>query len=218
MLNPIKKLLLLLFAAALLPCSSVGQSADKGNIQVELGGGLGAYFYYSNIDFGKGIGAVSTVGKFKIDYTVQNQFSLALQGRLDKYIVQGDSTTSFVDAGSGAIFFTGNYHLVNKEKFNFYVGAGVGIGGIGYSETDTAGNVGTFAAGGIPFIVDVGIRKYFKEHLGFFVTASWVNYPVSISELTVNGETRNFWSGRAIENINFNLAGINLVAGLALKF
>ncbi len=199
----------------------LGQSqVKKGTWLVDLGIGIGAYGSSTNLNFDSGVNAAPAIARIAVDYGIMDQFALGLQYRRLDYLTDDDSTASFINANTNAVLFNGTYHLVNKSKFNFYVGTSFGYATIYYERQNVDGAYGFINGKGIPYGLNTGVRKYFGANgtVGFFFHANLINYPFEVTNIEVDGQVVESVQGIPTDQLHVNFAGVDLIFGVALKF
>lgn len=223
-LHTMKKLLILLHSVLLLNGAFAQDTAGvyKGDFQIDVGGGLGAYFFHSNLDLKSGLGAVTGNTKFNLLYSVKQDLYLGLGFRVgnvltDNEVRGADSIPTTVYATASHLNLKVGYYFVNKPRFMCNIGAGMGVAALYYEETENEVE-GYFKAGGSFYCIDLGMKKLFTKWLGIFVNADYTVTPLTMTELYNGVENLDTYEGKELSNIHMNMSGFNLEAGLTFQF
>ncbi len=205
----------------LLVCSSIvhSQSADKGKFLIDVDGGLSVFHVESNENHSSSTVAVARSLGLSFAYCTHQNFALGIEFNSDNFYVDSVRDRKFSASVIASHFLLkGQYHLVNKEKFNLYVGAKVGFGDLYLEAADSSGVVGTLIMQGNSNNVHFGIRKYFGKKFGLVAETGYAGMALMGRELTVDGTIEpdiNNWL--AVEDYRSVLRGGYIHVGLTLS-
>jgi hypothetical protein len=196
-----------------------GQAFEKGNINIDLGLGFGAYGTRSefttpaiNVLFitlppttvVNNDGAASTIVPIGFEYGVSNKVGLGIQLGFSNYFIDNEDSTETVESVKSVDFaFKVNYHLSNSDKNDLFVGLALGGSSVNWKDLD-----GTELKGGGSYVsLYLADRLFFSEHFGVLFNLGYTVY--NYTEITSNDNPTT---------LKWTLRGINLGTGLALKF
>jgi Outer membrane protein beta-barrel domain len=121
------------------------------------------------------------------EYGVGNNFGVGIQlaaGRVKGVFTQkgvlggGADYIETTTLNSFQIQLRGNYHLGSSEKFDPYIGLGLGYGNYKLKSSNNAGSSGTLTTASVPSVIGytgaVGARYYFNQTTGLFAEAGFV--------------------------------------------
>lgn len=223
--------------------NSFGQAFQKGNWNVDVGVGLGAYSTETTISVPIPIlgtitstakdGAASVMIPIGVEYGISNRFGLGVQLGFSNYFID-DSTevknpltgqetgemqennTESVKSVDFALKF--NFHLLEAEKNDLYVGLALGGSSITWEWKDvdnnnsgTNGQVETLKGSGSYASLYITDRIFFSDRVGIFFNLGYTVYNYS----QLNSSTS---SNAVINSLKWNAKGVNIGTGLALKF
>jgi len=238
-----KKLIKISFILVLLVVTnnSFGQAFQKGNWNVDVGVGLGAYATQTTISVPIPIlgtitstandGAASVMVPIGVEYGISNRFGLGVQLGFSNYFID-DSTevknpltgqetgemqennTESVKSVDFALKF--NFHLLEAEKNDLYVGLALGGSSITWQWKDVDNNnnssqVETLSGSGSYASLYITDRIFFSDRFGIFFNLGYTVYNYS----QVNSSSS---SNSVINSLKWNAKGVNIGTGLALKF
>lgn len=229
-----KKIAQIVLVIILLSGNAFGQAFQKGNWNVDAGVGIGAYGttttlsiplpFLGTVTSTANDGAVSVIVPVGVEYGISNKFGLGVHLGFSNYFLEdstevknfftGEKTgamqennTKSVKSVDFAIKF--NLHLLNAEKNDLFVGLALGTSSITWDwkdiETETLKGSGGYAS---LYIMD---RIFFSDHIGMFFNLGYTTYNYTNVESSTS-------SNNAINSLKWNAKGVNLGAGLALKF
>jgi len=202
----------------LISLNSIGQSADKGKLFLDLDGGLAGYSVNSNASHtGSGAG-LATILNFGVGYNIQKNMNFGIEFNSHQFLVDSvREDNSINSAVTGMFSFRFQYHLINKEKFNLYVGSKIGWAAFEIVAEDTSGTVGALALGGTVAGLNVGIRKYFGN-FGLRMELGFQQIPMSGTSFYVDNVERTYYNNwLKVEDYKARFIGAYLTAGISLK-
>jgi len=198
---------------------SYAQSADKGKLFIDLDGGIAAYSIISNENHNRVGAGVARITSFGIGYNIHHNFNLGIELNSHQFLldtVRGDKLTTSVV--SGTFTFRGQYHLINNEKLNLYVGVKVGWSGLNLSAQDTLGSTGYLALSGTAMGLNIGFRKYFGRTFGIKAEAGFLQLPMHGVSFYINDEPRTYLtSWLKVDDYKAQLTGGYLSFGITFK-
>jgi hypothetical protein len=215
------KTTLLLFFISLLTLPLVmGQSADKGQMNIDVGFGVAGYGTHSNLGESRRVGAAALIADLDFGYFIKDRLSIGLNV-ISNYRYLGESADSSVDhvlARGGGIGFNGRYHVLNKPKFQYYVGSMIGVTGLNYERLDTSGVLGELYLNGGMVGLQTGFRALFSKVVGFHMKASFTTHIYHARRFAVNGEERQYIGDLKTTELLFNFRGLEFLAGITFVF
>jgi hypothetical protein len=228
-----KKTLLFITAIAIGLLTSnnvVAQAFEKGNVNIDVGLGFGAYgtkttFTTPEIDFGFFVlppqtftetdGAASTMIPIGFEYGISNKFGLGVELGFVNYFVDDstendDGTTSLnltktVKSVDFMIFC--NYHLLNADKNDLFIGLGIGGSNVVWNFKDSGYE---YSGGGSIFKLYIKDRIFFSDNIGILFNLGYTGYVYNNMETSDNNPF--------LESLKWNVRGVNIGTGLAVKF
>ncbi|MCO6499020.1 MAG: hypothetical protein J5I47_01410 [Vicingus serpentipes] len=219
-----------LIALLIINNSANAQAFQKGNINIDVGIGFGAYStitYFTTPAFTFGPitipsqtiserdGAVSTMIPIIFEYGVSNKIGLGAEIGFVNYFIE-DSTenddgtvslnqTESVKSVDFMVFC--NFHLLDAEKNDLYIGLGFGGSSVNWEFKNTGE---TYSGSGGLFKLYLRDRIFFNDNVGLLLNLGYTSYVYN------NMETSN--ANAALNSLKWNVKGINIGTGLALKF
>ena len=196
--------------------SVLAQSADKGKVNVYLGGGAGLMKREGNGNINITKEFSSTKAFIGLDLNVKKQISLGLEVISQNFITADTAKVRDVDGGSLGLNL--KYHFLNKQKSSAYVGTSLGVFSFGYKVIDADLNEGKLIGNGIYNSIFLGYNKYFGNVFGLFIQTGFVNQPMQMDSLVFNGTSYDSWNRLQIADWNVIMRGVFVNAGLTFKF
>ncbi len=196
------------------------QDDFKHKAQIDLGVGATVFSIPNTLDINIGK-AFATAIKFDATFEVKRHFSIGLGLTQNLYKTEKDTFDTFVEARSPIILFLANYHLIDKKKFNFCIGTGVGVGALNYTRSvlyDSTKTVGKVHTQGPSFLLNAQMRYYFSKSIGMFFRAQYVVNGGRLTSFTINGQEMARIEDQLIENVIFSFRGISGSFGLSFRF
>jgi len=185
--------------------------------QADAGVGASIYAIVTTLNLQRSA-AFSTGAKVNLLYNVKESFSVGLHFASNKFKTDPDTTANFANANNTIIAILFNYHLVDKKKFNFYLGSGLGVSQLKYERQQTDGTTGEITMEGPSLMLNAGMRFYFIKNLGLFFQPGFVVNPYRISSFTINGQEQDTIGNYNVDDVTFALRGVNVSLGLSLRF
>ena len=192
------------------------QSADKGKINLYLGGGAGLMKREGNGNINITKDFLSTRAYLGLDVNVNKQISIGLEV-ISQYFITSD-TSKVRDVDGGSLGLNLKYHFLNKEKSSAYVGSSLGVFSFGYKVIDPDFNEGKLIGNGIYNSLFLGYNKYFGNVFGLFIQTGFINQPMQMDSLVINGNSYDSWNRLQISDWKIKMRGLFVNAGFTLKF
>jgi hypothetical protein len=226
-----KKIICLVILAVFVQFNNIhAQAFEKGNVNIDIGLGLGVYKTTTTFTtpeynfFGIIIppqtitdedGAASTMIPIGFEYGISNKFGLGVELGFVNYFVEDstendDGTTTFnltktVKSVDFMIFC--NYHLLNSEKNDLFIGMGIGGSRVVWNFKDSGEE---YSGGGSIFKLYIKDRIFFSDNIGVLFNLGYTGYVYNNMEASNNNAF--------LESLKWNVRGVNIGTGLALKF
>ena len=239
-----KKYLIICSVLSLLVSVNVNaQAFQKGNINFDLGFGLGIYgtkqtvetkltgnafgtpFSQSNVSDTTD-GTASTIIPFSFEYGVSDKIGLGVDLTSSSYFID-EADRKYLSSVKGFDFgLKVNYHLLNSEKNDLFVGLGLGASSINwtYGSDLTNNPFGLTSAKGSGTYFSLGItdRIFFSDHIGILFNLEYRGY--NYSGIVAEGDASDAFAIFGITDVNFEqtldwkLNGVHFGTGIAVKF
>lgn len=227
-----KKLLFLLLVLFLLPFQNVkGQAFQKGNFNIDLGIGFGAYKTVTTYTtpeiiflgitippqtFKDEDGAVSGMIPLSLEYGISNKFGLGLEFCSVNYAIDDSTENNAGDivqnntesVKSKDLMLFVNYHLLESDKNDLFIGLGFGSSSVVWTFKDNS--TYEYSGRGGLFKLYIKDRLFFGEHVGMLFNLGYTSYVYNDMETSDNNAI--------LEGLKWNVKGLNMGVGLALKF
>ena len=221
-----KKLFFLLPVFFLFSFQNVnGQAFQKGNFNIDLGIGFGAYktttkfqfdFFGTPITFTEEDGAASGMFPLSLEYGISNKFGLGLEFGFCNYAIDDsteDSNGNLVMNNTESVKSTDimlfcNFHLLDSEKNDLFIGIGFGSSNVVWTFKDNLSYEYTGRGGLFKFYIKD--RIFFSESVGILFNLGYTSYVYNNMEASDNNAI--------LEGLKWNVSGVNIGTGLALKF
>ena len=171
-------------------------------------------------------GAASVIIPFSFEYGISNKFGLGLDLTSSNYVIS-DEDKKHISSVNGFDFgIKVNYHLLNSEKNDLFIGLGIGISKVNWKfKTDVTNVFGLSSATGSGTYFSLGItdRIFFSEHFGIMFNLSYKNYRYpeivyEVGDATASLEALGATDVKFAQELDWKLNGVNAGIGLALKF
>jgi hypothetical protein len=195
------------------------QSNQKGTIHVNVVGGfsVGSGSAESSVEGSESVKFTTPGVAFGVkgQYGLSEKFSAGIGLELGTYVftpsesdLSGIGGSFDLTLSTFKVDLSGRYYIVNKDKFNFYAGPSVGfisgkntvsVSAFGESAEDTSPSFS-----GLNYGINTGINFFFTDVVGGIVQIGYDanNLSAKVEEIT---NKQNF-------------GGVQIMAGLALKF
>lgn len=206
------------------------QAFEKGNVNIDVGLGIGIYkttttfttpefvflgFTIPPQTFTDEDGAGSTMIPIGVEYGISNKFGLGVELGFANYFVE-DSTEN--DDGTTTLNLTKtvksvdfmifcNYHLLNSDKNDLFIGMGIGGSRVHWNFKDSGEE---YSGGGSIFKLYIKDRIFFSDNFGILFNLGYTGYVYNNMEASNNNAF--------LEGLKWNVRGVNIGTGLALKF
>lgn len=192
------------------------QNTNHKGLQIDLGGGLTIQKFFTNVY----TGSTPLVANFAhLNLKYRNEF-LGYGIKLEKYkfFTDTDSSTVFRNAASSLIQFNTTAYLYDGPKLGFYLSAGLGGSQLTYSQLDSSGTFAEIKIRGFSGSLHAGINYHFKGKFGIFLQLGFnVNNEI-MKEVKVNGNNREYFENRLLEDVLFTRRGFDLKTGIRFAF
>jgi hypothetical protein len=220
-----------------------GQAFQKGSINLDLGIGLGMYgtkqtveteltanafgtpFSQSNVNDTTD-GAASTIIPFSFEYGISDKIGLGVDLTSSNYFID-EEDKKYLNSVKGFDFGVRvNYHLLNSEKNDLFIGLGLGASTIkwtyGSSLTNNPFGLTDAKGSGSYFSLGLTDRIFFSEHVGILFSLEYRGY--SYSGIVAEGEGSDAFAAFGVTDVKFKqtldwkLNGVHFGTGIAVKF
>lgn len=239
----IRILFTFLFATLFFSQEYKAQAFQKGNINVDIGIGLGIYgttqtikneisFKANGVSYNQTSvhdttdGAGSTIIPIAFEYGLSNKFGVGLDLTSSSYFISEEDRKVTSSVKSFDFGVKVNYHLLNSEKNDLLIGLGFGMSKVSWKFKNVANNIyGLSSASGSGTYLSLGItdRIFFSDHFGILFNLGYraysypeINYEATNSSaaLTALGVS----DFKFTQELDWSLKGIHFGTGIALKF
>lgn len=190
------------------------QAFEKGNVNVDLGLNLGFYSTtstfkvqlpflgattVSNTD-----GAASFIVPIGFEYGISNKVGLGVQLGVVNYFINNEDSTETTESVKSVDFALKiNYHLINSDKNDLFLGLALGGSSVNWKDLD-----GTELKGGGSYVsLYLSDRLFLSDHFGILFNLGYTTY--NYTNITSNGNTTT---------LTWTLRGLNIGTGLAMRF
>lgn len=209
------KRLLIITTSLLFGLTVFSQGNQKGNLQIDIGGGLGVYKNYitqSNngtvfVNNEKDTAATSFV-PIGIEYAIFDRFSAGINMKFGKYFTDEENNTNKLLSFN----VTTSYYFLNKNKFMMYAKLAFGTNTL--NSTNTSVISSSVKMTGTGFSLGTGFKWWWGNHIGMFFDYDFNKYKLNAKEYTFMGTAvdLNDWTWE------YDLKGHEFSLGLAVKF
>jgi hypothetical protein len=198
------------------------QAFQKGNKNLDVGLGFGAYKTVSEFTtpefvflgftippqtFKNEDGAASFMMPITFEYGISNKVGLGVQLGFSNYFIDNEDSTETTESVKSVDFaIVCNYHLSNSDKNDLFIG--IALGGSNVNWKDLSGT--ELTGSGSVFKLYLSDRLYFSDHIGMLFNIGYTAY--NYSDLT-SSDNNAF-----ISSLKWHLGGLNIGTGLAVKF
>lgn len=191
------------------------QSADKGVVNFNLGSGANYNIIQSNIRPNNKGQSLALQHRFAISYNTHKRVTLGLELVSNSFLT--DDSTRFQSIKSGMLGVNFEMSLTNREKSRLFVGATIGGFNLDFDVLDSLDNNGVLKGKGAYNKIYLGYNKYFGKHFGFYIHSGFMNMPVRMESLTINGESKDYFDNKLVTDWKLLMRGGYLNLGLAIK-
>jgi hypothetical protein len=246
-----KKYVIICLALGLLSSVNVSaQAFKKGSLNFDLGIGFGGYgteqtqttsisalvsfpgFSFpieSDTTFSTTDGAASVIIPFSFEYGISDKIGLGLDLTSSNYIIDNDDK-EFLNSVKGFDFgLKVNYHLLNSDKNDLFVGLGLGMSSVKWTYKDDLVNnpYGLSSASGSGSYFSLGItdRIFITDRIGILFNLEYRGY--NYTGIETEADPSNAFSGLGVagvtdikfeQSLDWKLSGEHFGTGLAVKF
>jgi hypothetical protein len=210
-----KKIILLSIALSSLLLMSQNiqaQAFQKGNINFDVGLGIGAYgtkvtFKAAGLEFSETDGASSFVVPISFEYGVTDKVGIGAQFGSSSYFIDQDSSdaTESVKALDFGVNF--NFHLLSSDKNDLFIGLGFGASSVKWAFKNINE---TYSGTGNYFNLYITDRIFFSDNIGVLFNLGYKGYTYNNMESSTNNAF--------LDGLTWSLKGVNFGTGLAVKF
>ena len=222
------------------------QAFEKGDVILELGVGFGIYGTQqkstTNLSFTvAGIiplsnlethdttdGAASLMIPISFEYAISNKFGIGADLTINKYFIDEKDRDKLKSVGGTDFGIKLNYHILNSNKNDLFVGLGLGLSSINWKyKLNPSEEVYIESASGSGSYFSLGIadRFYFSEKIGMLFYVNYKAYNYSDLDVDISQEALNYYEQQFnVTNVNFTqeldwiLKGVNIGFGVTYKF
>lgn len=212
------------------------QSFEKGSMNFDIGVGFSVFgtsqemttkvFINQNlVDEQKSDttdGAVAVTIPISFEYGISNKFGLGVDFVFSNYIIADEDKPNINSAKAIDFGIKANYHLLNSDKNDLFVGLGLGFSSITWDlVTDNPGQTAEeFSGSGAYWRIGVTDRIFFSEHIGVFFSLAYKGYAYDIDTEFTDEAIASFNSLNASikQSFTFDMNGVDAQVGLAVKF
>ena len=198
--------------------STQAQQLHKNNILFDVGGGMGLYSSYNNINYDKPP-VYTNFFKLQGGVLLNERFAIGLQLRQNIYAFDNnpEKNVQFDKIEAGMLLFNSTYYLVNKENINFHIETSIGGSHLdikGLTQNDVLVNL---QGDGFTYALSLGIKRYLAKFIGLYFKAGFINYAYNVDRLSLEFEE---YYQVTEDNLDFkiNHSGIDLQAGITFRF
>ena len=222
----------LAFVALLLSTNVSAQAFQKGNINLDIGLGLGVYgttSTFSTTINGLTItntekdGTASSVIPIGFEYGISNRFGIGADITFSNYFINDSDKVNIERVTTTDFGLKFNFHLLNADKNDLYVVLGLGGSKMKWTYAGSATNIIRSANGsGTYFSIGITDRIFFSDHIGIFFNLGYRGYNYSKIEAELTSEAETLLTTIGItdyeQSWKWQMKGVHLGTGLAIKF
>ena len=208
---------------------SNAQAFQKGNKNIDVGVGFGLYAttttltvqlpFLGSTTIVENDGAASTLIPIEFEYGVSDKIGIGAQLGFSNYFIDDstevksngiatgemeDNTTESVKSIDFAIKV--NYHLLNADRNDLFIGLALGVSNVTWNDQSGEALKGK----GSYFSIYIKDRIFFSDNIGILFNLGYTRY--NYSNITASS------SNATINSLKWNLGGVNIGTGLAVKF
>jgi len=210
-----KRIAQLLLVTLITSSTVFGQAFEKGNINIDLGLGFGAYgtrVTYkdanSGLEFSATDGAASTVIPLSFEYGISNKVGLGLQIGMSNYFIDKEDSNDVTESVKSVDFaLKVNFHLLNADRNDLFIGMAIGGSSVNWAFENSSE---TYSGSGSYFSLSLTDRIFFSDNVGMLVNLGYTGYNYT----NMKSSTDN----PILDNLKWSVKGVNFGIGLAVKF
>lgn len=227
-----KKLITICLSVALLSCiNASGQAFQKGTKNVDIGIGFAGYgttqtvtttFNGVGVTGSESDGAASTIIPIKFEYGIGEKIGIGAELAFSNYFINDSDKVILETVKSIDFGINGNYHLLNSDKNDLFIGLGLGISSMSINYVTSQNPfVESLSGSGMYFTLGITDRIFFSDHIGIFFNLAYRGYNYSNLEADFTPEidaaiaSSNFTFSQSWE---WKFTGVQFGGGLAVKF
>lgn len=207
------------------------QAFEKGNFNIDLGFGFGLYgtsqkstttYNGLTVTDTETDGAVSTIVPILFEYGISDKIGLGAEFAYNNYSIN-DSDKVFLNKVSSIDFgLKVNYHLLNSDKNDLFVGFGIGMSSMNVDYTTSAFQfIEGFKGSGMYFSIGLTDRIFFSDHIGILFNLGYRGYNYSKLEADFSSEAEEIFANAGVDysqNFEWKFNGVHIGTGIAVKF
>lgn len=240
-----RKIIYLIVLAAFIQFNNVkAQAFEKGSKVLSIGMGIGGYgtrqtsttnlsftvsgFPYSTSQISDTTdGAASFMIPVSFEYGISNKFGIGADLTLVRYFIAEEDRDVIEKVGGGDFGLKVNYHLLNSDKNDLFIGLGLGVSSINWTYKVNPAKLNFLesakGSGGY-FSLGIADRIYFSEKIGLLLYFDYRTYKFSKLTTEVSQEAINEFESQGFSDVHFSqeldwrLKGVNLGLGITFKF
>lgn len=236
-MKEVSRILLTLFLSFIALNELHAQAFQEGNKNVDVGIAFGAYgtklkvsntvstasgssssdSTYTDTD-----GAASTIIPISFEYGLTDKIGLGADLTISNYFIDEEDEDEIARVNAFDFGIRSNYHLLNADKNDLMIGAGIGFSSINWeAESNPNQFIDSYSGSGIYWTVALTDRIFFSEHVGILFNLSYRGYFYSALEVELSPEGEEFFSSRGAkfeQELDWTFNGFTIGTGLAVKF
>lgn len=207
------------------------QAFQKGTKNIDIGIGFAGYgttqtvttkFNGANISTSESDGAASTIIPIKFEYGVGEKIGIGAELAFSNYFINDSDRVNLASVKAIDFGINGNYHLLNSDKNDLFIGLGLGLSSMSVSYTAIPGQfVESISGSGMFFTLGITDRIFFSDHFGIFFNLAYRGYNYSALEAEFTPELEAFINSANVtysQNWEWKFAGVQFGTGIAVKF
>lgn len=220
-----KQVYLILFAFLCFISTSWGQSREK-ELQLRIGAGGGAYGTRSEFTVSSGgislsgtdtSGAATAHLNIDLRYDFTQRFTAGLDIKSGSYLYDASEDNTGKSNVYAVVGLKGEFNIVSREKFRWYLGAGVHRSVLEIVEKETTLGVTTteklrYTGSGVS--LNTGLIKYFGDSpFGIHFSMGYDGHRFELQEYSINDSSQN------LTNVTGELwaRGVDISAGILFR-
>ncbi len=227
------------FIASLLILSNTisAQAFQKGNINVDVGVGFGAYgtnqtqtteiswlgFSISDTHDTTD-GAASTAIPIGFEYGISDKIGIGADFTYNNYFINDSDRVHLNSVKAIDFGVKFNYHLLNADRNDLFIGLGIGFSSIKWDfNTDPLDPFDAKSASGSGVYWNIGLtdRIFFSDNVGILFHLGYKGYSYPSIEHELTSETQQALAAANAtysQKVKWQMNGVNIGTGLAIKF
>tara|TARA_R110001592_G_scaffold37439_3_gene124871 strand:+ start:2522 stop:3199 length:678 start_codon:yes stop_codon:yes gene_type:complete len=224
-----EKIAQIVLITIILTNTTFGQAFEKGNWNIDLDLGIGAYGTQTTSTVALGTfsqtntetdGAASSIVKLDVEYGISNRIGLGLRFGSSNYFIAEEDKEDTKSVKSKDVSLHVNFHLLQADRNDLYVGLGLGFSNIEFLyQNNAALAINSFKGPGSYFGLEIGDRIFFGDHVGVLIRLGYAGYSYKQMEADLSDGAEALLGASNVEwDIDFKGSGVNFGVGLALKF